>query len=180
MKFKYTLSANDYLTYQKFATTQSARVKRAQLRSRYVIPVLYGVLGIYCLYEFKFLAGAMLVILALVWIMFYPSYAKKKLEKHYAQHNEEQLKNMFDKPFVIYFENEHLGTSDENNDSRCKYSEIVSINEIESHVFIKLNTSQSFIINKTQIDDYKNFYNQLNLIAEQQNIPFNKMLNWKW
>ena len=58
--------------------------------------------------------------------------------------------------------------------------EIVSINEIESHVFIKLNTSQSFIINKTQIDDYKNFYNQLNLIAEQQNIPFNKMLNWKW
>jgi hypothetical protein len=65
-------------------------------------------------------------------------------------------------------------------DSKYKVKEIAEVNEIEDYIFIKLTTSESFIIPKNKISNLDNLNERLMKIVSDLGINHNIDLNWRW
>ncbi len=178
-KFVIKLDETDYLTYQLYAASKSERIKK----NRRLSWIRYTVLWLFFAFLFH-LSGEyrirnILLLTALFFLIFLPSIIRKSYEEHYLKNVREHYKNLFGAESEVWFDNEFLFDSDPYSFTKIKLTAMEQINEIPSHIFIKLKGGKSMIVPKAQIALEK-FKQELQAIANRLNIPWNVEPDWKW
>lgn len=179
MKIEYALDKKDFLIHQLFAASQSQRIKRKRMRNWLLPPALYIAAGLLLMFLLTITYLFAFACIALVWLLFYPFYARYLYRQHYARHIDEHYKNRIGRRATLEFDEKALVITDESSESKLQYSEIAGITGITSHIFIGLKTDASIIIPRDKIatDDLGNV---IALLTEKTGVRYTDIGNWKW
>lgn len=177
--YKISLTEDDFLLYQLYASSKSTQVKKARMRSRIVITLSFLILALLFFESQNPLLGYYFIAVGILALLFYPFYQRWKYKKHYLKHIRENYKNRFNVESEMKLNGEFILTSDNSSEGKIKTSEIERIDEMSSHYFIKIKSRQSLIIPKEQVS-HDSFINDISSIVEEHKIKWNKELEWKW
>ena len=180
MKLSYSLDKEDFLTFQLFTAAHSPYIKKMRRINWLLIPVLYVIFSIifYFLTDPIFSLG--FLVLAILWLVFYPYFQKRRYEKVYRKHNEEIFKNRFGKQIDLSFTKDQVISKDYSGEGKMKLEEIEEINEISDYYFLKFTTGVSLIIPKQKIDTLDKVKDFLDKLAKKLHIKHDVDLKWEW
>ena len=178
MTLTVTLKEDDYLTYQLYNASKNKRTKNNRIKSWLIISGTFFLLSLLFINGDKFYCyyflGAGLVCLA-----FYPFYQRTKYRKHYQKFVLENNRSNFGRETEITFTPEYIFSKNITAESKVNTGEVVKIDEIGTHYFIKVKSEQSLIIPKSIHNDDL-FVPQITAIFNSPDITISKELNWKW
>jgi hypothetical protein len=180
MNTEYTLSHEDYLIFQLYTASKSKHIKQKRFNTRFIVSVLYLALGLMLIYLGNIIAGLAFVGFSVLWHLFIPVYLKKRYLKHYSNYIRENYYNRFDLPIYVRFDREIIFTKDRTGESNINSSELVEINEISHHYFLKFKTGESLILPKKKISNPDEVKTALADLVNQWNIKHNVETEWKW
>lgn len=175
MQIEYKLEADDFLTYQLFTASKSARIKKKKMANWIGTPVSLVLLAvIFYLIEMKPLA-IYFGLVALASASFYPMYFKWKYKRHYKGFIKENYAKRIGMVGSLEFQEEVISFHDKTGEAKINLSEIEDVIELLDHFLLKFSTGVSLIIPKREIDTYglKEKFKELGL-------PVRDELNWKW
>ena len=180
MKIEYKLNKANFVEYQLYAASNSENIIKSRKNSRIRLPIVYFILGL-LLFLFADLIFALIFIgLGVTWYVLHPYFMKKRYQRHFEKHVEENYQNRFGKVVCLDFEEEFIIATDYLGESKLKIKEITEINEIKDYVFLKLSSGESLIIPKNSITNLNDLKRILTKIASDLNIILNIDLDWKW
>ena len=178
-KFVIKLGETDFLTYQLYAASKSERIKKKRRLSWITYTVLWFSFAFLFHLSGQYGIRNILLLVALFYLIFLPLRLREHYKNHYLNNIREHYKNRFGVESEIWFDNDFLFESDPYAFTKIKLSAIKQINEIPSHIFIKLKYGPVVIIPKS-ITDLNKFKQELQAIAGRLNIPWNVEPDWKW
>ncbi len=177
MRLKYKLINSDFLEYQLYTSSKSEATKKRLRNIRIFIPIAYLLFGLYLWNRDGQVSGLIMFgILALLWFIFYPKYAKWKYKRHFLNHIKEHYSNRINKPVELDLNDDFVDTKDHASESGIKASELKKLIELPNHYFLKMSTDLSLIIPKNAISDQNRFKEKI----KKWKIDYVNELNWKW
>ncbi|GHC65185.1 hypothetical protein SAMN05421855_1373 [Ulvibacter litoralis] len=177
MTINYQLTNLDFLEYQLYSSSKSESHKKKRFRSRYIVFILYTLLGLYFAYKNENKSiGGIIASLGLLWFAFYPIYAKWNYKRHFKKHVEENYKNRINKPVEIDFDENYVNAKDFTSESKINGTELKELIETKNHFFIKLTTDLSLIVPKHSIENQTEFKKRVTELGAE----YVDELNWKW
>lgn len=178
MTYQYSLSFNDFLTYQLYTVSKSKRIKKKKNRSWILMPAALLIFGIAMSFkdsEYGFTYG----ILAAVWAVAYPFYFKWLYKRHFSKFIKENYANKIGEQISFEFKGESLYSKDEASEATIKLKEFVEFIELPNDVFLKTKTGDTLIIPKS-MNEFDVFKAELHEKSSKHNIAYNTELEWKW
>lgn len=180
MKVAYSISAEDYLTFQLFSASQSAEVKNRRSRSRYLFSLINLAIGVYFIADHNMLLGCTFLVFAVIWYFITPAMQKNAYEKRYAEYIKKHFYNRFDKPATLEIDDYTITSTDPVSTGKVGTDEIQAVYEIQQATYIKFRDGKSFILPKSRITNYTEMTQQLEILAESKGFVYRKNLDWKW
>jgi len=180
MNLDYSLDKADFLEYQLYTASRSEITKKSIRKSRYLIPIVYVMLGLISLFLKEIFFGFLILGIALSWYFLFPLYNRGRYVRHFSKYLDEHYKNKYEKLVNVYFSDDFIETSDFTGSSKIKIKEIAEVNEIRDYIFIKITTSETLIIPKNKIQNIDDLNERLMKIVSDLGINHNIDLNWKW
>jgi len=180
VKLNFNLSEQDLLIFQLYTASNSPYIKRSRRVNWLVVPILYLVFSVvlYLADSLDFSIG--FLVLAILWLIFYPFFQKSRYEKGYKRHNIEYFKNRFDKPVELSFTKEYIASKDESGEGKMKLSELEALHEIQDYYFLKFNSGVSLIIPKKEVVEFNKLKELLESLVKKLQIEHEVNLEWKW
>jgi len=170
------LSETDHITYQLYeASTNPA--KRKQRKKSFLILLALALLVIVIGYqkEDNFLMYYGLFCSILV-ICFGNVYIRWRHKKHYTKYVKNKLKGLPEETVKLEISEEQIKVIDRVSDTSLKIAEIILVDEIKSHYFLKLSTGSSIVIPKSNPALNK----EVAAMIGNFNIQRRIMLDWSW
>ena len=176
MKLEYTLDDDDFVQYYLYTASKSKNIKKKRILMRFLIPFIYLLFSLWEYFKENIWLSSIFLILALVWVIFYPLYTRYRYTKHYAKHVNENYKSRLFKPIKLEVTSDYILGEDFTGETKINITEVKSLTEISNNFFINVTSNASLIIPKRDIfnkDDFKEEF-------IKKNIPIENELNWKW
>jgi hypothetical protein len=161
--------------------SKSKEIKFKRRKNWLLVPLVYLVFAALAFFLGKQKNIALTFsILAGVWLVLHPLYTrwnyKDKFKKAIIKNNKE----IFGKKISLNIQDNFLIISDTVNTTKQKLSEVSSIHEITSHIFIKLKKGSSIIIPKSDLNNTSVFLDFISNISKGSKVKISKELTWKW
>lgn len=177
MNLNYKLTSTDFLEYQLYASSKSEYHKKKRRNSRFLIPIIFLIYGIYLtLKDDNYIGILVFGITAILWFIFYPNYSAWRYKKHFKKNVEENYKNRIDKPVEIIFDENSVNAKDFTSESKINGTELKELIETKNHFFIKLTTDLTLILPKHSIENQK----ELKKRVIELGAVYIDELNWEW
>jgi hypothetical protein len=177
MTVNYQLTNSDFLEYQLYASSKSDLHKKRNFRSRILVPLLYIGFGLFLyLKHNSSLVASIFVVIAILWLLFYPKYSSWRYKNHFKKHVEENYKNRINKPVEIDFDESSVNAKDFTSESKISGTELKELIETKNHFFIKLTTDLSLIVPKHSIENQTEFKKRVTELGAK----YVDELSWEW
>lgn len=178
--FTYKITAEDYLTHQLFGASMNKAIKKQRKRGLILWTTAFFILAIvFYLQGNKFLS-IYFIAFGIGFFLIYPIYAswiykryfKRYVYKHFTESNLNNMILTIDEEEIVLFNGKERG--------KIKISEIEKIEEIPTHIFIKLKGGRSIIIPKLKIENKEELLNCVSFLSKNNSFPYIQILKWKW
>ena len=177
MKITYSLTNDDFLTYQLYTISKSELHNRKRYRSRYFIPLLYVAFSLFLYYQKKNLTTSLTFIgIAVLWMLFYPVYSKWSYQNQLKKHISKNYQNRIDTPITLEIVNGKVIAKDPTAESNVDASEIASLIELPKHFLIQLTTNTAFIVPKQAVENPDLLQQEMIAIGA----TYINELDWEW
>ena len=176
MTIKYTLDRQDFVQLQLFNATKSVSIQKKKRRE-----TIYLILGALLAAAYFFIQGNMamtiwFLLLAVVTIIFYPKYFKRKYRKHYEKYIDEHYAKRFGEKVELTLTNDAIWSKNQIGEGTIQLSEIDRADETQHHFFLHTSAGPSIIIPKRELDTL----DQFRAAFAKVNIPVMDDKNWSW
>jgi hypothetical protein len=180
MTIEYFIDENDFLTYHMYAASKSERIQKKRYRNKILVPVVYVLLGLFSYYRSKNIEAIVFIMVAILWFFLYPLWEKRRYVKHYKDYFNENTKEGGDSRASMELDNDFIITKEQGIESKVATTEIVEIIEINTSLFIKLTTGQSFILPKNKIKNIDVLVLKLKELATYLKVKYTIDDKWAW
>lgn len=171
------LTQEDFLVHQLFVASQSPTIKQKRTRMRWIIPILYGVIGalLWGLLD-QPVTAIVLLAAGIAWFFFYPAFSRSRYRKHYVKYIDEQYKNRVNQPIEINIDEEYIHSRDAGSEGKIKITEVDTLVSLPAHFLIRMRNGQSFIVPKNAVPDAGKFIDLFRGLG----IGLKDYPNWEW
>lgn len=182
MTITYSLDEKDYLTHQLYIASVSDRIKKKRWNNRFLVPVLYVVLGLLLSTLNSTGTFSMLVFLfvAVVWFLFYPQWESKYYFKHYETFVKENNADLIGETITLELNDDFIFAKSEGNETRISTKKILEVIDIPSNIFIRFPGAHSIIIPKARMSNIDTLTEKLKSTAANIGIPYTFHEAWEW
>ena len=180
MKLEFTITENDLLTHQLFATSKAKRVVKRRAQGKIFLLLIYMATGLFIWERNGVVTGAIFFLVCLPLYFLYASMERKQYVKHITAFVNDQFKTRGDKKTTLTFGEKEIAMKDGENESVVPLKELEVIHEIDSLYSISLTTGQAILIPKQHLTSIEDTSSMLQKLAEQLDIPYQKELTWRW
>ncbi len=180
MKLEFTLTENDLLTHQLFATSKTKRVVKRRAQGKIFLLLIYMATGLFIWERNGVVTGAVFFLVCLPLYFLYASMERKQYVKHISAFVNDQFKTRGDKKTTLSFSEKEIIMKDGDNESVVPMSDLEIIHEIDALYSISLSTGQAILIPKAHLASIEDTSSMLLDMAERLDIPYQRELNWKW
>lgn len=181
MKYTFSLELEDYLTHQLYVASTSGNVQKNRRRSWFWSTTIFlAIAWIMELSENPELRNYFLI-MALITLVFFPFYIKRKYRNHYERHVKTNLSENFKKEATVTFEEDHVFLADENgSESKVAFAQVKAVHELPNHYLMFLKGGQTLIFPKDKIEEKLALRQDLIKLAEAINTSIEDHTDWKW
>lgn len=147
MKLEYEITKQDYIDFNIYHMIHSMAMKRSLFIQRFVSPIIFLVLPILLIKITNMPLWywySVFIISFVLWIVFYPKFLKKSVERKISKMLEEGKTTGILGNHSFSFTEE--GVVDKTEFSETKYSLIEKVVESETHIFIYVSAVMAYII----------------------------------
>lgn len=177
MKLRYNLENEDFLAFQLFTSSKSARIQRKKKRNWLLLSLSSFILAICFYINDNYVMTIYFGVVAVLVGLFYKQFFNWRYKKHYVNVIKENYGERIEvEDSEIEITEEFLKAKDRTGDSKIFNKEIKQIIETSNHFFVNVSSGVSLIIPKKKIEN-------INLVKQQfvnLNIPIIDELAWKW
>lgn len=176
MKFEYEIQEQDYLNFQLYTATKSARFEKKKQNGRYFITICSLILACYFIYSKDWGMAAYFGLTTVVFFLFYPWYFKWRQKVHYTKYIRRNYRNLFGRSETMEVKGNTLHLVNSTGEGTIKATELDRLIETNTHFFIEMKTGASLIIPIHKMEDAETLRKQINGMK----IKVVKDLDWKW
>lgn len=176
MEVKYTLDESDYLEYQLYTSSNSARIQRKKKKGWLLLTIGSIVAAIYFYVQDNVALAYYFMVTAIILGVFYPKYFNWRYKKHYTQFIKDTYKNRIGIPSTLRITDETIAMYDKTGEGRIKIEEIAVVNHTDKYLFAEVTTGASIIIPKYKVDEAEIVLAKLANLG----IQINNDLKWKY
>jgi len=177
MKLKYNLGEEDFLAFQLFVSSKSARIQKKKKRNWLLLSLGSFVLALYFYSRSNYVMVVYFGLVAVMFGLFYNKYFNWRYKKHFVNVIKENYGDRIKvEDSEIEITEEYLKTKDRTGEAKIFIKEIKEVTETRNHFFVNISSGVSLIIPKKKIEHVSQVKQQLvNL-----DIPVIDELTWKW
>lgn len=179
MEFEFRINEEDFLTFQLYNASKSAKIRKTRKRSRSTISILYIVVSVIFLLLQNYVMAFGFFLISILWFVIYPMYERKKYLNQFKKYVAEHFKENFSKLSKVRINDGVWNSKNEDKESKFELKDIEMVSEIGSHFFIVLKSGYILIIPKREINE-RDLKNLLNESALKYDFVYNKELEWEW
>lgn len=180
MIFEFTLDENDFLTFNLFVASKSDRIRKRRFRSRLAAPIVQAAFGLVFLFDHKILPGIIFLAAAPIWYLVYPKWEKRYYTKSYKAFIKENMGALINKKVSLEFTDGFILAKESGNEGKIPFSELDSVHEISSSIFIRLKGGKAFIVPKNKIFNLDALKSILKEIAQSASVKYETDESWEW
>ncbi len=180
MKIEFTLTQEDILNHQLFATSKSKRVMKRRAQGKIFLMLIYMATGLFIWERSGVVIGAVFFLVCLPLYFIYASMERNQYVKHIKAFVEDQFKTRGEKKTTLTFSEKQIDMKDGDNESVVPMEEVEAIYETGSLYSISLKSGQGILIPKQYLDATTDLNSLLLQLADRLGIPYEEQLNWKW
>ncbi|WP_128331007.1 YcxB family protein [Apibacter sp. HY039] len=177
--FTYQITADDYLTHQLFSASINSFVKKQRRRGLILWTSTFFIMALFFYVQKNTYLAIYFSLFGLGFIFIYPIYSrwiykryyKRLVNKNFNQSNIENLSLTIGSDLTI--------TSGKDS-GKIEISDIETIYELPTHVFIKLNGGRNIIVPKRNLINSEELTERIYEIAQENSIEILKFPRWKW
>ncbi|MCB2312820.1 YcxB family protein [Clostridium tagluense] len=166
MNLEYQITKQDYIDFNIYHMTHSVTMKRSLFILRFIFPIIFLVLPIFLIKITDiplWYWSSVCIISSVLWIIFYPKFMKRSVEKRISKILEEGKTTGILGNHNFSFTEE--GVVDKTEFSETKYNVIEKVVQSETHIFIYVSAVMAYIIPIRifgSVDEKSEFLNILN------------------
>lgn len=154
MKLNYHLTFDHYIEHQLFIASQSDSIRKKRRNTRFLVAVVYVILGLNFLrIEGSNIAAGAFIAFGIIWYFGYPFYSKHRYQRHYVKYIQEHYQNRIHLPVEMEIEKDFIRAVDKTGESRVNIGEVEALVSLPNTFLIKLKTGVSFVIPKDQVEE---------------------------
>ena len=177
MQITYSLQNEDFLVHQLYVASKSDRIKKKRVRSTFVPPIIYLLIGLFLAYrDNSFVAIYLFGGLGILWFFLYPRLEKNRYRNHYLNFIKDNFQEKVGVTGTIDFEAEHIKMFDHATESKTSISEIKYVVNLPNHYLLRFKGNQVIIIPKKEVKSETEFFQYFT----SKNIEIKDELNWEW
>lgn len=176
MTINYKLNKEDFLTYQLFTASKSARIEMKRKRDLLILVIGSILFAAYFFYKQIVAMTIYFIVAAVVFALFYNRYFKWRYKKHYSNFIDENYQNRIGIESEMKILNDEIFVRDKTGEGKIRTEEITEINNLKNHIFANVSTGTTLIIPKTKIANPEKVIEKF----ETMGIKINDYNNWKW
>lgn len=180
MAYTFQLEEQDFLAQQLYRMSKLPATRKAKIYGWIGTPIIFIAMGLFFWRSNNLALTWYFVALAVVAAIFYPYYHLWRYKRHCAKHVHNNVREMSDLRMSLTFGKSQLLVAGKTGESKLNYSEIKQINEIGTHFLLQLNSGQTLIIPKREVDHQPDFIAELQQSATDHKVFWNSELNWSW
>jgi len=150
MHLTYQLTAEDLLAYHLHLASQDPNQQAASVRNRFLPPALWAILGIF-LFPHGLLAPAILLAMALIWVLIHPALTRVRLLRGFRHHIHHSFQDTLNHPTTLELRDDGLFSSTAAGEATTPVAEISSITELDTVFLIGLQPPMCHVLPKNSI-----------------------------
>lgn len=156
MEIKYSLTEEDYLTFNLFHIKNSKTAKRSLDIQRFLTPVIFIALS-YILSKLGNLSflGLLIsfLIVSILWIIFYPKYFYSYVSRHTKKMIKEGKNDGLLGEHRMVLSEEGIVDSTSNGETKVAWSGIKAFKEDKHNIYLYNSAVSAYILPKRELDD---------------------------
>lgn len=178
MKIEYTLKEDDFLEYQLYTTSKSATIQKKRLLSKFVVPALYVLVGVFFyFYDNNKNAILICIFLGALWLLIYPFYSKYRYKRFYLNHIKKNYTDKLDHVDALKLgNNNYFYIKEQGKEGKIKTSEAEKLIELKDHFFLQMKKGGAIIIPKSYVLNTEAFKQKI----ADLNIDYLNETKWRW
>jgi len=176
MKLEFKLYEQDFLDFQMFTASQSARINRKKRNGWILLTAGSFLLALFFYFEHNFILSAYLGFVGIVCGLFFPRYFIWRYKRHYRAYIKENFSNRFGETGNLEIRESTIYFKDKTGEGNINLSEVEKIDETVAHFFVKVSTGQSLIIPKKECE----YPAELQEKFKSLGFEINDFTGWKW
>ncbi|WP_269524854.1 YcxB family protein [Coraliomargarita parva] len=151
MEITYSLTEDDFVAFQMYASGESKQQRKRRLRGRFLVPVIWGLIALYFVSDSDVVVGSVFLLGAVVWLLGYPAYAKWLYRRHFRNHLKENNRGQMNQEVTLRLETEGVFSSGVDSEGTLKYSGFDQLIELETLYLIRLKQGMTLLLPKERL-----------------------------
>ncbi|MDQ3536126.1 MAG: hypothetical protein M3421_10925, partial [Bacteroidota bacterium] len=180
MEFEFKVNEDDFLTYQLFNASRSAKIKKIRRRNRSLVPILYLIVSIMFLLFQNYAMAFGFFLISVLWFVIYPMFERRRYVKQFKKNIAEKFKDKTDRNSKVILQDDIWLTKDEEKEAKFSVYDFKEINEIDTQIYIVLKSGYVLIIPKKEVNNIVELIRMLKELALKHSFVYNKNLEWEW
>ena len=159
MEIDYSLTEDDFITFQMYSSGESAQQRKKRRRRRFLVPILYSLIAVYFFSSQEPVIAGFFLAFSAVWLFLFPVYSRWQHRRYFRAYIKENYRSKIDGKTILRLEDEGLHSSGCDSEGTLKYSGVDELIELESLYLIRLKQAMTLLlprerIEATQLDEF--------------------------
>lgn len=152
MEINYSLTEDNFLTFQMYSSGESEHQKNKRMRGRIIVPIIWGLIALYFFSSNEQVLGIVFLVVSVLWLFVYPVYSKWLHVRHFKNHIKENYRGKLDVEATLRLEEDGFYSSGGDNEGTLKYSGVDELVELESLYLIRLKQPMTLLLPRERIE----------------------------
>lgn len=180
MKFEFTITRDDLLTHQLFATSKSKMIRKRRAQAKIFLMLIYMATGFFIWERSGVVAAALFFVICLPLYFIYSRMEAKQYKKQVELFADNRFKDRHQEKTSLDFTDQQIHMVDGDREHIVPLTDVEIIYEIGSLYSLTLSNGQGILIPKSGLTDVAGTTTMLQNLAEKLGIPYEQELNWVW
>jgi prepilin signal peptidase PulO-like enzyme (type II secretory pathway) len=175
MNFKFSITAEEFLTFQLYTLSKSENVRKKMKRGQ-IFATILGVILAFNLFISDALWPSIVMLLVCIAIYFYyPIYHKWRMKRNYKKYIDYAYKERFDHPEELTFHPKGVLSKNISGEGEIAKADLMELVEIEKLLLLRMKNGASIILPKKEVDEA-----EVKANVKKLGLPFRQELDWRY
>ncbi len=175
MNLKFSISEDEFLTFQLYTLSKSLNVLKKMKRGQIFATILGIILAFNLFISDAFWPGTVMLVVCIGIYLYYPQYHKWRMKRNFKRYIHINYKDRFEQSEELTFHNKGVLSKNISGEGEIPKAELTELVEISTIFLLRMKNGASIILPKGQIDALK-----LKAQVKKLGLPFREELNWKY
>ncbi len=173
MRIIFRLKEEDIIDLNLYLISVSGEIQRTKNQNRWVLPAIsLPIIVAFATEKLLWVPGAIILLSALLWFVFFPSYSKKRERQNITKYVRANFGNMLLEDHVMELTDDLVVFESKQKEERFRIESLVGVVRRRDRIYLLFQTGEGVVIPKLENEEWRALIEKLEKISEKRGVPF--------